>query len=141
MPEWSLCDGGGNAAGDHCCYVGGAPCPHLQVDGASGRRFACGLFVELGNWAAVHADARYAADVKPHWDQSGVVGCGPWFGCNRETFVTLRANRATPTVHDVIDNTQCCFRRRVLAATTNAQRNAVRNGVRDILAAWPDLEG
>jgi len=139
MPDWQVCDGLGTLAGagsDHCCYVNGQTCPFLQVDGPSGRRFACGLYVELGDWDAVHADPRYVASVKPHWDAAGVVGCGPWFGCNRAQWVALVA-KGSITNTDVAQNSNCCYLRRYTAANTG-QRNAIRNVVSNQLAKWPD---
>lgn len=76
----AVCDGEGDTDGDHCCYVDGVPCPHLEVDGSTGRRYACGLFVELGSWDAVHTDPRYLADVQPTWDRVGIESCGSWVG-------------------------------------------------------------
>ena len=123
MPDWALCDGGGDADGDHCCYIHGQPCPHLQVDGPSGRRYACGLMVELGSWSAVHADARYLADVKPAWTAAGVVDCGPWIGANRETYVEILA-RGSITAEEFNAVKQCCFARRY--STSQQVNQAVR---------------
>jgi hypothetical protein len=68
---------GGNNA-DHCCYVAGVACPHLEENTVEGRRWACGLRRELGDWASVHADPRYLADVKPHWLNVGMEDCGDY---------------------------------------------------------------
>ena len=57
MLEIPTCTGEG-AAGDHCCYWGGQPCPHL-VENVAGRRYACGIRVELGSWTAVSASSTY----------------------------------------------------------------------------------
>lgn len=75
------CDGFGNCYGDHCCYVNGSPCPYLQIDEsitdpAQGRKYACGLYLELGSWKKVHADPRYADNVKPAWEARGTADCG-----------------------------------------------------------------
>jgi hypothetical protein len=51
------------------------PGPHPD-----GRRAACGLYVELGSWDAVHADERYQRDVHPHWVRTGTPDCGDWVG-------------------------------------------------------------
>jgi hypothetical protein len=76
----------GNAA-DHCCYWNGEPCPYLEETTVPGRRWACGLFREIGNWDAVHTDPRYLADVQPLWRGSGELWewfwsrglrCGHW---------------------------------------------------------------
>ena len=42
----------------HCCVIGGERCPYL-IEFYGGRRWACGLLVELGSWTAVEADPRY----------------------------------------------------------------------------------
>lgn len=110
MPDWALCDGDGTVDGDHCCYVRGQPCLYLEIDGPSGRHFACGLRRELGDWALVHTDPRYLANVKPAWDEAGVVDCGPWIGCNREQFAVILA-RGSITEAEFEQFAQCCFRR------------------------------
>ena len=51
------CTGMGDK-GDHCCYQAGQRCPHL-VENVAGRRYACGLFLELGSWEAVNASPKY----------------------------------------------------------------------------------
>ena len=96
-----VCDGNGDSNGDHCCTIGGKDCPHLVVDGPTGRRFACGLFTELGDWELVHTDPRYLADVR----QEGTADCGDWWGPSRETTVAL-AGVETSHVQ-----AQCCFAR------------------------------
>jgi hypothetical protein len=68
------CSGNGN---DHCCSLGATVCPFL-VESTAGRRWACGLRVELGSWAAVHNDERYVTVVRPQWDKVGIVDCGDW---------------------------------------------------------------
>jgi hypothetical protein len=70
------CTGRGAADGDHCCHVGGVRCPHLRDD-VPGRRWACGLRLELGSWESVHADARYAP-IQAAWDLCGITSCGAW---------------------------------------------------------------
>lgn len=79
---------------DHCCYVAGERCPHL-VENVNGRRWACGLMVELGSWDLVHADPRYAP-IQAEWDKVGIESCGAWGpGTNQccyrevETFVEI----------------------------------------------------
>ena len=54
---------------DHCCWVNGALCPHLEENTVAGRRWACGLLRELGSWKAVHRDRRYVKDVQPMWNK------------------------------------------------------------------------
>lgn len=55
----NLCEGNG---ADHCCYLPGeeGPCAHLEENTVAGRRWACGLYRQLGSWELVHADPRYA---------------------------------------------------------------------------------
>lgn len=67
---------------DHCCWVDGAPCPHLEEGTVPGRRWACGLFRKLGDWGTVHESEDYLRDVRPHWDRAGVIDCGDWTGAN-----------------------------------------------------------
>jgi len=62
---------------DHCCYVSGLPCPHLEDGTVPGRRWACGLRRELGSWDLVHADARYAP-IQAEWDRVGIESCGAY---------------------------------------------------------------
>lgn len=73
----ATCEGNGD---DHCCHLGGHVCRYLAVVGTTGRRFACRLRSELGNWQAVHADPRYLADVKPVLEALPTVDgdCGDW---------------------------------------------------------------
>ncbi len=57
----TTCTGRGDTQGPaipHCCVLGGTVCDYL-VENVDGRRYACGLFVELGSWDAVEADPRY----------------------------------------------------------------------------------
>lgn len=61
---------------EHCCWVNGERCPHL-VENVGGRRWACGLMVELGSWELVHADSRYAP-IQAEWDKVGIESCGAW---------------------------------------------------------------
>lgn len=70
----SECHGNGE---DHCCYVNGQVCPFL-VENAMGRRWACGLRIELGSWDEVHRDPRYLEKVKPVWTRFNVDDCGDW---------------------------------------------------------------
>ena len=69
----SICHGNRE---DHCCYVAGQRCPYL-VENVNGRRWACGLMVELGSWDLVHADPRYAP-IQAEWDLVGIESCGAW---------------------------------------------------------------
>ena len=68
----------GNSS-DHCCYVQGQRCPHLEENTVPGRRWACGLRRELGDWEAVHNDPRYAL-IQAVWDAGTLAGyrCGEW---------------------------------------------------------------
>jgi hypothetical protein len=58
---------GGNGA-DHCCYIKSKACAHLEENTVEGRRWACGLRRELGDWDVVLADPRYINDVLPNWE-------------------------------------------------------------------------
>ncbi len=50
----------------HCCYLaGGVVCDHLQENTVPGRRWACGLLVKYGSWAAMNRSPEY----KPIGDQ------------------------------------------------------------------------
>ena len=70
----SACTGRGDAEGGHCCWIKGKVCEFL-IENHEGRRFACGLMVELGTWEKVHTDPRYA----PIAESFGVEGlCGDW---------------------------------------------------------------
>lgn len=72
----TICTGRGMPDGDHCCYVDGERCAYL-VENVGGRRYACGLRLELGSWDAVHADPRYAP-IQEVWDRVGIESCGAW---------------------------------------------------------------
>lgn len=70
----ALCNGNDE---DHCCWIDGNVCPHLEENTVEGRRWACGLRRELGSWEAVHVDVRYLTDVQPCWDRVDPEGaCG-----------------------------------------------------------------
>lgn len=79
----STCHGNGT---NHCCYVNGQPCQYLQENTVEGRRWACGLYVELQNWDAVIADERYQTNLRPAWQiveqANGLApnsfNCHPW---------------------------------------------------------------
>lgn len=62
-PETNACTGLGAFVAskgrvDHCCYWDGVRCPHL-VDNQGGRRYACGLLLQYGSWAAMTASPEY----------------------------------------------------------------------------------
>ena len=65
---------------DHCCYISGQRCHFLEEDTVPGRRWACGLYRELGGWQAVYVDPRYLQTVKPHWMGTALeeYDCGQW---------------------------------------------------------------
>lgn len=68
---------------DHCCYVNGKACPFLEENTVEGRRWACGLRRELGDWSLVIADPRYIEHVDPYF---GEMNCRDWpdgVGANR----------------------------------------------------------
>lgn len=64
----------------HCCELNGRVCHFLEENTVEGRRWACGLYRELGNWQKVHIDPRYIKTVKPEIDKTPLVGlnCGEW---------------------------------------------------------------
>jgi hypothetical protein len=127
-----ICDGQGDVNGDHCCWLDGAPCPHLVVNGPTGFRYACGLRTELGSWAAVHADPRYLADVRPVWLRTGTVDCGNWWGPAYERALELR-DSTDATVEQIVEEVaQCCFLRRYRAGNTRLKRD-VRVAIRSYL--------
>lgn len=128
MPsDWNVCNGAGDENGSHCCWVDGVQCPHLQVDGPTGRKYACGLFVKHGNWDAVHTDPAYLETPKPTWERIGMVDCGHWWGANRETAVKLKASGVDKTTLPAL--AQCCFKREAMAGgrRTNNAVTAVNN--------------
>lgn len=71
----STCTGRGGADGDHCCYVRGEVCEFL-IENYEGRRWACGLMAELGNWNKVHRDPRYQPIKEVMLLGDGL--CGDW---------------------------------------------------------------
>jgi hypothetical protein len=52
-----ICTGNGK---EHCCWVKGQVCRYVEEDTVEGRRWACGLLVKYGSWAAVNESAEYA---------------------------------------------------------------------------------
>lgn len=58
------CSGNSN---DHCCYLKGDPCPYVEENTVSGRRWACGLMRQYGNWDTVVATDEYTSVVAPVW--------------------------------------------------------------------------
>ena len=76
-----VCTGRGDArTGDHCCWIAGELCPHLEEGTVPGRRWVCGLYRELGSWEQVYADPRYLASDAAAWfaDAYPGFGCGDW---------------------------------------------------------------
>jgi len=61
---------------DHCCYVQGKPCKYVEKNTVEGRKWACGLRRELGDWDLVLEDPRYKKDVQPKL-QLG-INCRDW---------------------------------------------------------------
>ena len=68
-----ICQG---TSDDHCCWLAGKVCEFLEEDTVPGRRWACGLYRELGSWDAVHTDHRYEP-VKVFLEPHGFL-CGDW---------------------------------------------------------------
>lgn len=62
---------------DHCCYVNGVDCKHLEENTMEGRRWVCGLRRKLGNWDDVISSKEYIKDVEPYF---GIIGmnCKDW---------------------------------------------------------------
>lgn len=60
---------------DHCCYVSGEACRFLEENTVEGRRWACGLRRELGDWDSVIADPRYLEHIQPIF---GEMNCRDW---------------------------------------------------------------
>lgn len=77
------CHGNGD---DHCCYWNSEPCPYLEENTVPGRRWACGLYRQYGDWDVVHASTEYQ-QVETLWRGSGElwewlwqqgIRCGTW---------------------------------------------------------------
>ena len=66
-----VCTGLGPGNGDHCCYVNGVECVYLRRNTA-GRKYACGLFLDLGSWAAVNISNEYRP-IGETWESIGQV--------------------------------------------------------------------
>lgn len=105
MSRFDVCHGNDDT---HCCYVNGEVCPFLEENTVEGRRWACGLYRELGDWNLVHTDQRYLETVQVHWIPTGTPDCGNWFGPGccfnttindegvRETYEVSAAREGTP---------------------------------------------
>jgi hypothetical protein len=66
---------------DHCCWLGiHGVCQYLETDTVPGRKYACGLMRQLGDWELVHIDPRYLRDIKPKLDAMAITveNCGDW---------------------------------------------------------------
>ena len=65
---------------DHCCWVNGEWCQHLEEWTVPGRRWACALYREHQDWDLVHADPRYLASPVKAWLDEHFPGfdCGDW---------------------------------------------------------------
>lgn len=65
---------------DHCCYLKGVVCRHLEENTVPGRRWACGLKRVHGTWDAVYASPEWPAVLQDAID-SGLgenYKCGEW---------------------------------------------------------------
>jgi hypothetical protein len=63
---------------EHCCHLGRKGiCPFLR-ENEGGRRWACALKLELGDWSLVHQDERYLSVVRSEWDKTGTADCGDY---------------------------------------------------------------
>ena len=66
----------GNAK-DHCCYLG-QPCLYVEEGTVPGRRWACGLYRQVGSWEKVYQMPEYPS-VRAKLRTLGVVqDCGEW---------------------------------------------------------------
>jgi hypothetical protein len=62
----------------HCCNLGsGGVCPYLEENTVPGRRWACGLMREYGNWDDVLASDAYKWDVAVWLEPKG-IDCKSW---------------------------------------------------------------
>ena len=50
---------------DHCCWLNGVACPHLETNVEQGFKYSCGLRRRLGNWEDVYVSEEYKKDVLP----------------------------------------------------------------------------
>ena len=62
---------------DHCCWIKGVACPHLEENTVEGRRWACGLRRVLGNWDDVIVSPEYLADVAGKFSHPD-MNCKDW---------------------------------------------------------------
>ena len=65
----------------HCCVFNGVDCPYIEENTMPGRRWACGLFRDLGNWTRVIKDPRYKNNVQPLFDsvpELAGMNCRDW---------------------------------------------------------------
>ena len=88
-------------ADDHCCYVDGEVCEYLEENTVPGRRWACGLLVKYGSWAAMNASPEYQ-EIGEHWESRGkpfnyCETFDPAFCCVPE-YRNGRANENVPVV-------------------------------------------
>ena len=71
-----ICQGNLN---DHCCWINGKVCPFLEENTVQERRWACGLYRELGSWNSVHSDSRYLEHIRPMFEKwRPDRNCGEW---------------------------------------------------------------
>jgi hypothetical protein len=70
----AACKGNGK---DHCCWMAGVPCMFLEKDTVPGRKWACGLRREYGDWDKVIASERYQLNIEPHFGPQG-INCKDW---------------------------------------------------------------
>ena len=92
----------GNSS-DHCCYIAGEVCPYLEENTIPGRRWACGLLVKYGSWAAMNESPEYHV-IGQHWKSMGEAFnlCelhNPVFCCRPE----WRMGRANPRSEPRLD--------------------------------------
>jgi len=66
----------GNAE-THCCWLEGKPCKYVEENTVPGRRWACGLMRQLGDWDLVLSSPEYKKQVAPVLEPLG-YNCRDW---------------------------------------------------------------
>ena len=61
----------------HCCWLSGMVCTFLEENTVEGRRWACGLRRQYGNWDDAVNSAEYLRLIEPHFGPQG-VNCRDW---------------------------------------------------------------
>lgn len=71
------CHGNGKK---HCCWIEGEVCEYLEENTVPGRRWACGLYREMGSWDAVHKSKEHKDLRNKTWKGTKAYKllCGDW---------------------------------------------------------------